>query len=78
MKVLIEETYQINDYQSTILLGHSLGGLIALQFLNRQTQEWKDKYIRFFIALSPSWGGTVKALEAYLLGNDYYIIKFGA
>lgn len=65
---LVEEMY--DEYQQPVyLLGHSMGGLYVLYFLNHQPQAWKDKYIRGFISLAVPWGGAVKPLRVLASGN---------
>jgi len=70
MKLLIEETYMMNKNVPVILLGHSMGSIMTLQFLTGQTQEWKDKYIRSFISLAGVWGGTVDAVKVFAVGDN--------
>lgn len=38
-------------------------------FLQDQTQEWKDKYVRALVAVSVPWGGTVKSLKTFIVGT---------
>jgi len=53
-----------------VLLGHSMGNLYILYFLNIQTQEWKDKFIRSFISLGGPWGGSVKPIRLMASGDN--------
>ena len=46
-----------------------MGGPMALLFLQRQTQSWKNKYINSMITLAAPWGGSVKALKVYAIGK---------
>jgi hypothetical protein len=55
--------------QKVILLCHSMGSPMMLYLLNQKTDSWKEKYIRAFITLAGVWGGTVRALKVYLLGE---------
>lgn len=65
---LVEEMY--DEYQQPVyLLGHSMGGLYVLYFLNHQPQAWKDKYIKGLISLAVPWGGAVKPLRVLASGN---------
>ncbi|KAK9888719.1 hypothetical protein WA026_000945 [Henosepilachna vigintioctopunctata] len=70
LKKLIEETYESNSLQPVILIAHSMGGPMSLHFLNLQTQEWKDKFIKSLISLNGAWGGSVKAVKVYAIGDD--------
>ncbi|XP_068115752.1 phosphatidylcholine-sterol acyltransferase-like isoform X2 [Hyperolius riggenbachi] len=72
LKNLIEEMHE--DYQQPIfLIGHSLGNLYILYFLNLQPPQWKDKYIKGFISLAAPWGGSVKPLLVLLSGDNHGI-----
>ncbi|CAH1953902.1 unnamed protein product [Acanthoscelides obtectus] len=71
LKKLIEDTYDENDKTPVIIIAHSMGGPMALYFLNLQTQSWKDKYIRSIVTLSGVWGGSMKAVKVYAIGNFF-------
>lgn len=62
LKALVEETYSTNNNQAITLITHSLGSTMVLFFLQKQTQEWKDKYIKSFISMSGAWGGSISGL----------------
>lgn len=70
LKDLVEETYFMNNNVSVTLVAHSMGGPMTLIFLQRQSQQWKDKYINCFISLAGVWGGSVKALKVFAIGDD--------
>ncbi|XP_072383690.1 lysosomal phospholipase A and acyltransferase-like isoform X1 [Diabrotica undecimpunctata] len=70
LKTLVEDTYKENNNTPVVLLAHSMGGPMSLTFLNRQTQSWKDKYIRCLISLAAVWGGSVKAVKVFAIGDD--------
>lgn len=70
LKALVEETYVLNNQQSVILIAHSMGGPMTLLFLQAQTQEWKNKYIKSMVTLAGVWGGSVKALKVFAIGDD--------
>lgn len=70
MKHLVEETYTLNDNTPITFIVHSMGGPMTLLFLQMQTQQWKDQYIRRVISLAGAWGGSVKALKCFALGDD--------
>lgn len=69
LQELIEDTSSKNENKKIVLIAHSLGGLISLIFLQKQTPDWKERYIRFEIALASTWAGTMKAIEAYIRGT---------
>ena len=69
LKDLIEYTSRKNEGK-VVLICHSMGCQMLLYFLNRQTQEWKDKYINSFITLAAPWGGAVKAIKAFVSGDN--------
>ncbi|XP_017889176.1 group XV phospholipase A2-like [Ceratina calcarata] len=70
LKDLVEETYNMNKQTPVTLLAHSMGGPMTLIFLQRQSPTWKDKYINCLITLAGVWGGSVKALKVFAIGDD--------
>ena len=60
----------MNNNQPVTLISHSMGGPMSLIFLQRQSQKWKDKYINSLITLASPWGGSVKALKVFAIGDD--------
>ncbi|KAH8863505.1 Phosphatidylcholine-sterol acyltransferase [Schistosoma japonicum] len=73
LKLLVEETYTNAHQRPVVLLGHSMGSLYTLNFLNKQTKQWKQKYIRSYISVSAPFGGAVKALIAIVTGDNFGI-----
>ncbi|CAI2733887.1 unnamed protein product [Schistosoma spindalis] len=73
LKLLVEETYINANRRPVVLLGHSMGSLYALNFLNNQTKSWKKKYIKSYISVSAPFGGAVKALLTVLTGDNFGI-----
>lgn len=69
LKCLIEEASLSNGGKPVILLSHSLGGLYALQLLNRNSVSWRRKFIKQLVALSAPWGGAVDELLTFASGN---------
>nr|XP_023697419.1 phosphatidylcholine-sterol acyltransferase isoform X1 [Paramormyrops kingsleyae] len=78
LKAMVEEMYE--EYQQPVhLLGHSMGCNYILYFLNRQSQAWKERYIKSFIALGAPWGGAVKSLRVLASEiSEHRIHPFGA
>ena len=52
------------------MIAHSMGCPMSLYFLNHQTKDWKDKYIRSLVTLAGPWGGAVKSLKIFAVGTD--------
>uniref|UniRef100_A0A8D9FCK2 Group XV phospholipase A2 n=1 Tax=Cacopsylla melanoneura TaxID=428564 RepID=A0A8D9FCK2_9HEMI len=71
LKALIEETYDLNGGATPIVLvAHSMGSLMSLYFLQRQSSAWKKKFIRSLVTLAAPWGGSVKAIKVFAVGDD--------
>jgi len=66
---LIEETYLINYNTKVMIIAHSMGNPIMVNFLKQMTQSWKDKYIQSFVALNGVFGGSAKAIRALASGE---------
>lgn len=47
-----------------------MGGPMTLLFLQLQAEEWKDTHVARVISLAGAWGGSVKALKVYAMGDD--------
>ncbi|KAM8946031.1 phosphatidylcholine-sterol acyltransferase [Pelodytes ibericus] len=72
LKHLIEEMKA--EYKKPVyMIGHSLGNLYLLYFLNHQSQQWKDQHIKGFISLGAPWGGAVKPLLVLMSGDNHGI-----
>ncbi|KAF5461946.1 hypothetical protein F2P56_018004 [Juglans regia] len=69
LKDLIEKASTSNGGKPVILISHSLGGLFALQLLNRNPPSWRKKFVKHFVALSAPWGGTVDEMLTFASGN---------
>ncbi|XP_075518852.1 lecithin-cholesterol acyltransferase-like 1 [Primulina tabacum] len=71
LKNLVESSSHSNGGKPVILVSHSLGGLFVLHFLNRNSNYWRQRYIKHFIALSAPWGGTVDEMVTFASGNTF-------
>ena len=60
LKNLIESAVASNNGKQVILVAHSLGGLFALELLNRNSLSWRRQFVKHLVTLSTPWGGTVK------------------
>ncbi|KAA3669999.1 lysophospholipase III, partial [Paragonimus westermani] len=68
---LVEETYEVNDNRAVVLLGHSLGALYTLYFLQQKTDAWKRTYVKAYVPLGGPFGGSVRALLAATSGDNF-------
>lgn len=73
-KQLVEDNYNDNGYESSMLVCHSMGCLITTQFLRAQSQAWKNKYVKSLVTLGGPWGGSIKALKAFTSGDNLGVI----
>lgn len=69
LQEMIESMYKQYG-EPIVLIAHSMGNLYTLYFLNHQCQEWKDKYIKSYIALGAPWGGVTKTLRVLATGDN--------
>ncbi|XP_068689438.1 lysosomal phospholipase A and acyltransferase-like [Montipora foliosa] len=76
LKHLIEETYSTNENKKITLMTHSLGSVLTLVFLNKQTSSWKDKYILQWIAMAGPFGGSFEEFRLYINGNTLFVPHF--
>ncbi len=70
LKSLVEKTYAANGNRAVVFICHSMGSPMALYFLNHQTQAWKDKYIKAMVTMAGVWGGTVRAVKVFAIGDN--------
>ena len=69
MKDLLETSYAKNNGKRTVLLAHSIGGLVAYIILTEfMSQSWKNRYIDRFISVSAPYGGCSIAMKTCLSG----------
>lgn len=43
---------------------------MSLVFLQRQSKDWKEKYIERVISLAGAWAGSAKAVKVFAIGDD--------
>ena len=74
---LLRRPISANGNRRVTIIGHSLGGVYSLYFLNHQSQEWKDKYVSYFIPMGAPFGGSYLALVAEMAHDliDNYLPK---
>ncbi|KAJ4755748.1 Lecithin-cholesterol acyltransferase-like 1 [Rhynchospora pubera] len=69
LKALIESAAASNNGKQVILMAHSLGGLFALQLLNRNSLSWRRQFVKHLVTLSTPWGGAVQQMLTFASGN---------
>lgn len=70
LKHLVENASESSGGKPVILVSHSLGGLFALQLLNRNHPSWRQKFVKHFVALAAPWGGSVVQMLTFASGNS--------
>ena len=73
LRQLVEETYHKNDNTRVSLVGHSMGGLLIHYFLDKQTNEWKYKYVHSMVTMNTPWKGVIDMVEAMVSGYTWGI-----
>eukprot|EP00053_Salpingoeca_punica_P018176 m.177234 g.177234 ORF g.177234 m.177234 type:complete len:464 (-) comp17376_c0_seq1:167-1558(-) len=68
LQEIVERAYAVSQGQRVTLLAVSFGPQYALAFLNSMSQEWKDKYIAWFVAESPLWSGAPETMSSFASG----------
>ena len=63
LKNLVEEAVNSNGGQPAVIVGHSMGCLVTLFFLNPQLPAWRAKYVAAFVSVSAPYLGSVTALK---------------
>ncbi|CAM4542635.1 unnamed protein product [Lepidochelys kempii] len=69
LRKMIELMYEQNG-GPVVLIAHSMGNMYTLYFLNHQTQDWKDKYIKDYVSLGSPWGGVAKTFHVLASGDN--------
>nr|CAB3472244.1 unnamed protein product [Digitaria exilis] len=67
---LIEDASTSNHGHKVILFGHSLGGMVALEFVRSTTMAWREKYIKHLLLVAPLPSeGFVASLQNFVSGS---------
>ena len=66
---MVETTYERNGRRRVVFVCHSMGSPMTLYFLNNQSQAWKDKYVSTMVTMAGVWGGTVRAMKVFAVGE---------
>lgn len=70
LKKLVEKTYFINGDQPITFIAHSMGAPMIMIFLRQQSEEWKEKYIARVITIAGAYGGSMKSVKVFAMGDD--------
>eukprot|EP00475_Leptophrys_vorax_P015994 TRINITY_DN2237_c0_g1_i2.p1 TRINITY_DN2237_c0_g1~~TRINITY_DN2237_c0_g1_i2.p1 ORF type:complete len:290 (-),score=64.27 TRINITY_DN2237_c0_g1_i2:49-918(-) len=76
LQSLIEETYQLNGNERVLIVTHSMGGPVALYFLNQMSADWKQKFIQAYVPIAPPFGGAAGVLKSSISGYNFGISIF--
>ncbi|KAF8662883.1 hypothetical protein HU200_055464 [Digitaria exilis] len=72
---LIEDVSKSKNNQKVILFGHSLGGMVALEFVRSTAMAWREKYIKHLVLVAPVPAeGFVKPVEYFVSGSDLLFV----
>ncbi|WIA15712.1 hypothetical protein OEZ85_002332 [Tetradesmus obliquus] len=67
---VISSGVEKNAGAKAVLIGHSMGGLVATALLSApEFAEWRSEYIKGFLALAAPFGGAVPAVSARISGQ---------
>ncbi|KAK7087303.1 hypothetical protein V1264_021372 [Littorina saxatilis] len=71
LKKLVEDLYHANQNVPVVMIAHSMGNPVLLNFYNHKvTKEWKDTYIHAHVALAPPWAGSIKSVRGMVSGDS--------
>ena len=67
---LVEDASRKNHGRPVIVLGHSFGGPVALEFIRNAPLQWRGSFVKHLITVAPTWsgGGHVGSLMAFASG----------
>jgi len=66
---LIEDATKKNQGRAAIILGHSYGAMVALEFVRNSPSPWRHKLIKHLFMVAPTWsGGYVRAIRGIVSG----------
>ena len=69
LQSLAERAYR-QDGRRVVIVGHGLGALYFLRFLNTHVEQtWKDRHIEAFVTVSAPFGGSAKAISSVMSGS---------
>lgn len=75
LKLTIEKEVTEQNKKCTII-GHSLGGNIAHDFLLHNSPQWRQKYVRRVISINTPYGGSLNSLKVLKHKEVFYPLTF--
>ena len=73
LRALTESASARNSGRKVVLVSHSMGGLVSIYFLRRQSQQWKDRYVASLVTLATPWSGSTIMLRAMTSGYAFEV-----
>jgi lysophospholipase-3 len=70
LTALVERAYAAAENTKVTIISHSMGGLQTKYFLEKVSQEWKDKFIRRWIPISAPLIGAGKEFRLFSTGDS--------
>jgi lysophospholipase-3 len=71
LQQLVEQAVQQNNNRPAVFVAHSMGCLVSLYFLTRQSPDWRSKNVAGLVAISAPWEGSVTALKGSISGDNF-------
>lgn len=74
IKLSIEEIYKENN-KKVVVIAHSLGSIVIMNFFNNIDTKWINKYIDLVICINPPFEGSILALRTLLESSLTFFFK---
>ena len=66
LNIIINELHMKYKFDNMFVVAHSMGGLVANEFIKRNISNKENNYIKLFISISTPWAGDKDAMWAKL------------
>lgn len=66
LNIIVNELHMKYKFNSMFVVAHSMGGLVANEFIKRNISQTENNYIKLFISISTPWAGDKDAMWAKL------------
>ncbi|TVU21963.1 hypothetical protein EJB05_31635 [Eragrostis curvula] len=61
--------------KKVVLLGHSFGGMVALEFVRAKPPAWREKYIKHLVLVAPlPASGFMESVKFFISGSDFLYV----